>query len=122
MKKVTYEAGLQGEEIAKDYLIRKGMRCIETRYREKPGEIDLIMEDGDTVVFVEVKARFSQRQQGFGLSAVTPAKQKKIARAAVLFLARKNWLKRAVRFDVLEINQEQILHIPNAFQPGGMMF
>ena len=122
MKKATYEAGIHGEEIAKAYLSERGMQCIATRHREKPGEIDLIMEDGETVVFVEVKARFSEKQQGLGLCAVTPSKQKRIARSAVLFLAKKGWLKRDVRFDVVEINQDEIIHIRNAFQPGGMMF
>ena len=57
--KATYETGVRGEEIAEAYLTQMGMRCLERRYREKPGEIDLIMEDGECLVFVEVKTRFS---------------------------------------------------------------
>ena len=120
--KATYETGLRGEEIAEEYLIRKGMRPLERQYREKAGEIDLIMEEGETLVFVEVKARFSDREAGGGLRAVTPAKQKKIARCAMLYAMKRGCLRRPMRFDVVEINREDILHIPNAFQPGGLMF
>ena len=124
MKKATYETGLRGEEIAERHLSEKGMRCLERRYREKAGEIDLIMEDGETLVFVEVKARFSggKAGEGQGLMAVTPAKQRRIARCAMLYLMKKGWTRREIRFDAVEINQEGIIHIPNAFQPGGMMF
>lgn len=120
--KATYETGLQGEKIAEQFLCKKGMRCMERRYREKSEEIDLIMEEGDTLVFVEVKARFSAPQAGQGLSSVTPAKQRKIARTAMIYLMKHGWLQRNMRFDVIEINQEGILHVPNAFQPGGMRF
>ena len=118
MKK-TYETGLRGEKTAADYLIRKrSMVLLEHRYRTKRGEIDLIMEDGDTVVFVEVKTRNSG-DAGTGLSAVNTAKQKRIAYAATLYLMQKNWTRKDVRFDVVEIHEGNILHIPNAFQPYG---
>lgn len=120
--KATYETGIRGEKIAEKFLTEKGMRLLESRHREKNGEIDLIMEDGQTIVFVEVKARFSIQEAGHGLRAVTPAKQKRIAGAATLYLMRHGWLRRDIRFDVVEINQDEILYVPNAFQPGGMMF
>lgn len=120
--KATYETGIQGESIAENYLLSKGMKCLERRHREKTGEIDLIMEDGETLVFVEVKARFSARRSGQGLESVNYAKQKRIAKTATLYLMKHGWLRRPVRFDVIEINASEILHIPNAFQPGGMMF
>ena len=120
--KASYETGVRGEEIAGEYLVKKGMRLIEMRHREKAGEIDLIMEDADTLVFVEVKARFSAQRAGAGAMAVTAAKQRKIARAALLYLMKHGWTRREVRFDVVEITQAGILHIPNAFQPGGMIY
>ncbi len=120
--KATYQTDIQGEQMAEDYLTARGMRCLERRYREKCGEIDLIMRDGDTVVFVEVKSRFSSGQAGSGMLAVTPAKQRRIARAATLYLMRNPAAGRGVRFDVVEVNRDGVLHIPNAFQPGGMYF
>lgn len=121
--KATYQTGLRGEEIAEEFLSAQGMRCVERRYREKCGEIDLIMEDRDTIAFVEVKTRFSSAETGSGLAAVTPAKQKRIARCATLYLMKHPLSRdKNLRFDVVEVNQDGVLHIPNAFLPGGMIF
>ena len=68
--KWTYETGLLGEEIAAQWLEQHyGMRLLESRYKTKAGEIDLIMLDRDTVVFVEVKTRMTS-QQGTGIAAI----------------------------------------------------
>ena len=47
------------------------------------------------------------------------AKQKRITQAATLYLMQKNWLRKAVRFDLVEIHGFEVIHIPNAFQPYG---
>ena len=121
MKK-TYETGLWGEDTAKSYLEDEcGMSCLEHRYRIKCGEIDLIMLDHETIVFVEVKTR-KTGQAGSGLSAVNTQKQKRIVRAALLYLAKQRWMNRTVRFDLIEINGHEILHVPNAFQPYGQFY
>ena len=117
----TYLTGVKGEEIAERYLTDQGMVCLERRYREKCGEIDLIMKEGDYLVFVEVKARFHSGV-GNGFQAVNVSKQRRIARCAMLYLMKHHQLDAAVRFDVVEVNQEGVFHIPNAFQPGGMYF
>ena len=120
--KTTYETGLQGEQAAEKWLEKNlKMRCIERRYRTKAGEIDLIMLDGETIVFVEVKTRKTSGQ-GTGICAVDRKKQIRIARSSVLYLMSMKWMNRAVRYDVMEISREGVLHIPNAFQPGGMFF
>ena len=120
--KQTYETGLLGENAAEEYLCREfGMTCLERRFRTKSAEIDLIMLDRDTIVFVEVKTRRSGTL-GVGLMTVNAAKQKRIARGATLYLMNRHLLNRSVRFDVVEINREQIYYVPNAFQPGGMFF
>ena len=88
--KMTYQTGLAGEQTAAEWLrTQKGMRTLECRYRNKAGEIDLIMLDGETVVFVEVKTRFTASAQD-GLMAVDRKKQERIARAAVLYLTAKD--------------------------------
>lgn len=109
-----YEAGLNGEQAAEDLLCQKGMRVLARRYRGADGEIDLIMQDGETIVFVEVKARPGARA-GSGLTAVTPAKQRRMTHAAISFLLEREWMERQVRFDVVEVTRDGILHIPNAF-------
>lgn len=120
--KQTYETGLLGEDIAAEWLEKHySMRLLENRYKTRAGEIDLIMLDQNTVVFVEVKTRMTA-VPGMGIAAVTPQKQRRIARAATLYLIHKEWLNRAVRFDVIEVRPDDMLYIPNAFQPGGMFF
>lgn len=109
-----YDTGIVGELSAEEYLCRKGMTVITRRYRGEDGEIDLIMLDQNTIVFVEVKARPSG-QRGTGLYAVTAAKQRRMIHAALAFLVEMEFTDRSVRFDVVEISRDGILHIPNAF-------
>ena len=121
MKK-TYTTGLKGEEMASLYLQKeKNMRCLEHRYRSKCGEIDLIMLDNESIVFVEVKTRL-HGEPGSGLMAVDYRKQKRIAQAAVMYLMKNNFLNRSVRFDLVEITGNHLLHIQDAFQPGGLFY
>lgn len=109
-----YESGLKYEALAEQHLCQQGMKVIARRFRAEDGEIDLIMEDGETVVFVEVKARPGSAK-GAGLLCVTPGKQRRITHAALAFLLKMEWMERLVRFDVVEITRDGVLHIPNAF-------
>ena len=120
--KQTYETGLHGERDAEEYLRReKNMICLERRCRTPAGEIDLIMRDGETLVFVEVKTRRTGGA-GTGLMAVDARKQRRVARGAMQYLMSRKLLHVPVRFDVVEVTAEGILHIPDAFQPGNMFF
>jgi len=120
--KQTYETGVSGEQLAAEWLIRKyGMKVIEQRCRTKAGEIDLIMLDGETVVFVEVKTRL-HADAGIGIMAVDKRKQRRITNASVLYLLKKGWKNRAVRYDIVEVRPDGILYVPNAFQPGGVFY
>ncbi|MDO5143246.1 MAG: YraN family protein [bacterium] len=112
-----YQTGLDGEEKAEKALTAKGMRCLARRYRGADGEIDLIMQDGAMIVFVEVKDRPLGRA-GTGLMAITPAKQRRIAHAAMHYLAATQQTDRQARFDVVELTADGLLHIPNAFWPA----
>lgn len=120
--KMTYQTGLIGEKTAAEWLEKNaGMRLLETRYRNKAGEIDLIMTDGDTIVFVEVKTRLNA-PAGTGLMAVDRKKQIRIARSAALYLSGNGWINRSVRFDVAEVTASDIIHIRNAYQPGSLFY
>lgn len=120
--KQTYETGLNGEKAAEEWLVReKGMRCLERRYRSPRGEIDLIMLDRETLVFVEVKTRRTGAA-GLGLMAVSPAKQRRILESAVCYLMRRNAMNASIRFDVIELHGREVLYVPNAFQGGGMFY
>lgn len=112
--------GSRGEAAAEAHLTRLGYRILERRFRSRLGEIDLIAEHGDVVVFVEVKTR---RTSGFGSpeESVTPAKQRKIARMAAFFLASRGWAGRDCRFDVVAVEERgdepvRLRHLPDAFR------
>jgi putative endonuclease len=112
--------GLAGEKAAETALRREGITVLERRFRLRSGEIDLIAEQGDLVIFVEVKTR---RGTGYGRPAesVTPAKRARIARVALAFLKGRHWLERPCRFDVVEVlvgraGATEVRHIPDAFR------
>lgn len=120
--KTTYQTGLLGEQCAAEWLKKhRSMKLLETRYRNRAGEIDLIMLDGETVVFVEVKTRL-RASPGIGLLAVGREKQRRIARAAALYLVARGWQEKPVRFDIAEVSARDVLYVPDAFQPGGMFY
>lgn len=111
--------GQTSEAIAADYLQRNGYRILVRNYRTKLGEIDLIARDGDTLAFIEVKARRSARY-GNPKYAVNRWKQKKISMAALAYLKSTKQMNVRARFDVLAIlslkNPPQIELVKNAFE------
>jgi len=113
------QRGKWGEEIARDYLVKKGYSVVETGYRSRFGEVDIIVKDSEFVVFVEVKLRknsnFAHAREYVGKD-----KQRKITATANLWLmSHKTGLQ--PRFDVIEIYArderavQEIIHIENAF-------
>lgn len=109
----TYEKGLTGELKAVEYLINRGMVLLSQRYRSPFGEIDLVMRDGDTLAFVEVKARHTGRE-GSGLISVTRRKQAKIIKTALQYISENN-CDCTARFDVIELTQDGVQYIIDAF-------
>ena len=79
-------AGAAAESAAADLLVSRGLTLVDANVRYRDGELDLVMRDGDTLVFVEVRFRSSG---GFGGAAasVTAAKQRRLVRAATRYLA-----------------------------------
>lgn len=110
--------GRRGEAAAEAYLTGLGMRTIARRYRGGDGEIDLIMEDGDTLVFVEVKATV-RGGRGAGMCRVDRRKQQRLIHAGQAFLLEREWMERPARFDVVEITAAGLYHVPCAFEAGG---
>ena len=96
-------AGKHGEELAAETLQRMGYAILARRYRTMYGEIDIIARDEDTLVFVEVKARRTDR---FGAAAesVSSSKQRRIAAMALDYLSRLNQSDALCRFDVVAID------------------
>jgi len=101
----TRQRGVDWERTAERYLQRRGLRTLARNYQSRFGEIDLVMRDAAELVFVEVRYRHSERY-GSGAESVTPAKQRRIASAAGLYLRQHPGADRLpCRFDVVSITE-----------------
>lgn len=110
--------GQSAERLAERFLRNKGFRLIASNFLTRYGEIDLIMDDGGTLVFVEVKRR---RNEAYGdpEQSVGALKQRRIVRSALVYLRRCGNADRLMRFDVVIVDQDGLRHLPNAFDAGG---
>lgn len=121
----TGSLGDDAEQRVLSYLIAKGLRPVARNFRSRGGEIDLIMLDGDCLVFVEVRYR---RSTAFTRPAFTVdhRKQRKIIRTAALFSARyRNYAKHVMRFDVVAVEGADtpvVKWIRDAFRPTDASF
>ncbi|TAK61838.1 MAG: YraN family protein [Bacteroidetes bacterium] len=110
--------GSQGERIAVDFLEKKGYRVLQQNYRYERGEIDIIANDGDILVFIEVKTRRTT-QFGEPIEAVTESKQKQIRKVADGYLFEHEVEDTKCRFDVVSIlltnGNPEIEHYIDAF-------
>ena len=118
MGRYRYKKGRAGEDIACDYLIKKGFTLIEQNFRTKWGEVDLVMEDGETLVFIEVKFGYSGKR-GRPIERITRAKKRNFVNTVKYYLLTKKIENRPIRIDVVEIIQGaeglEFFHYPNAF-------
>jgi len=107
--------GAAAESLAAAFLEHEGLRILERNYRCKLGEIDLIARSGMTTIFVEVRARVSERFGG-AAESITAAKRRRLIRAARHYLAHHK-IDQACRFDVVLIRgaAHQIEWLPGAF-------
>jgi len=103
-----------GEEIARKFLESKGYKIIAHNYRTKLGEIDLICEKGQSLIFVEVR-RKTKAEFGEPAESINPKKVLKIKRTALHFLAEKGIYDKEIRFDLFCIKGKEFELIPNAF-------
>lgn len=112
--------GHDAEQLAESHLQARGLRTLARNFRCKAGEIDLIMEDGDTLVFVEVRYRGDTR---FGCAAASISwhKRQRLIRSAQYYLLTHGGEQRPCRFDVVAAHrnpsgQIQFDWISNAFE------
>jgi len=101
----TQTTGQAAEKQARHYLENQGLRLRARNYRSRFGEIDLIMVDGDTLVFVEVRLR-THTSYGGGLSSVDTRKQRKLARTALAYLQQHRLNDAYCRFDVIAVHPQ----------------
>jgi len=96
-------AGRKAESLALDHLQQQGLRLLAQNWLCKRGELDLVMLDGDTVVFVEVRYR-QHTQWGGALGSIDARKRQKLVIAAQHFLQKETrWARHPCRFDVVAI-------------------
>ncbi len=114
---MSTSVGRQGEERAAQYLQSNGYKLLESNYRFKRNEIDLIMLKENVLVFVEVKSK-GNALYGFPEEAVDSKKAARIIEAAEHYVFEENW-NGLIRFDIVAIinnkDQVEIKHFEDAF-------
>jgi putative endonuclease len=112
------ESGRRFEELACAYLGERGLRLLQKNFRSPYGEIDIIMRESGTLVFVEVRYRHSEAFGGAAAS-VDSKKRLRLCKTAELYM-QLNPTRDAARFDVISIGaDEQIVWYRNAFDATG---
>ena len=109
--------GSFGETVAAEYLEKKGYQILARNYLARCGEIDIICRYDRYIVFVEVKTRGSNAF-ATGREAVTPSKQRRIIKTALIFLTERKIADLQPRFDIVEISTGEsvsVRHFENAF-------
>ncbi|MDE6757917.1 MAG: YraN family protein [Clostridia bacterium] len=107
-------SGIEGEHLAVEYLKKSGYKILERNFTTKIGEIDIIAQDKNYLVFVEVKSR-NNTQFGLPVESVTAQKARKIIRVAEWYILYKKKQNCLCRFDVIEVLRGEINHIKNAY-------
>ena len=119
-KPTTRSTGEITEALATDHLTEQGLIIQEKNLHSRVGEVDVIMKDGDTFVFIEVKYR-SSTNFGGAISAISVKKQQKIRKTAAFYLQKcgLNEYNTPCRFDVIalqgNISNPEITWLKNAF-------
>lgn len=97
------QTGNQGEEIAFEYLKKQGYRILERNYRIRGGEIDIVAREGETLVFIEVKTRYSH-DFGPPVEAMTFWKIKALLKTARFYIQKIGWGDREYRLDFVGVD------------------
>lgn len=122
MSEARRALGHSGERLAERFLARRGYKRLARNFSTPTGELDLIMRDGDTVVFVEVKT-LTQPELSEPIEQLRPAQQRKLIKTANWWRQQKRCTDKPCRFDVVGIaineddDEPEITHIEDAFAP-----
>lgn len=113
------KTGGEKEKLAGEFLKGQGYEILAQNFYTRFGEIDLILMEKNTLVFAEVKYR-KDGKKGHPLESVDVKKQRRISKAALYYLARNQISpEQPIRFDVVAVLGEEIMHIKNAFEFQG---
>ena len=105
-----------GEAQAAAYLEGQGYRVVQQGFATRDGELDLIVEKGEWLVFVEVRLRHGGAIDP--IETITGPKQRKVVRTAMAYVARHQITDRAIRFDVVTLWDGKLTHLEAAFDAG----
>jgi len=113
------DLGKLGEDLALRKIRRMGYRCIARNYRCPLGEVDIVAEEDDTLVFIEIKTRRGS-SLGYAKEAVNARKQRQLSKVALFYCQENGCADRRSRFDVVAVNLEgdraRIQVIKDAFE------
>ena len=112
------KAGNEGEAIARKSLEAANWEILDLNVNFRCGELDIVARDGDQIVFVEVRSRWTTAG-GTGAHSVGRAKQQRLTRAAHLYLQRRGWTQMSARFDVVSVDLKSVRvveHFRGAFE------
>ena len=115
-----HQLGREGERLAERLLRKSGLRSVARHFNTPVGELDLVMRDGDTLVFVEVKTR-RDRKFADPEDALTREKRRRLLQTARWYIEHTGWGDRPCRFDVVTAvvsseGEPQLVHYPDAFE------
>ena len=109
------KTGSEKEQLACRYLTQNGYEIVATNYRCRYAEIDIVARDAGQLVFVEVKYRRNKKYGG-SLYAISPKKIRNISLCARYYIYKERVLPDTpVRFDVIAMDGDEIMHVKNAF-------
>ncbi|MGB1285698.1 MAG: YraN family protein [Aggregatilineales bacterium] len=114
----TQQTGNTGEQLARKCLKKKGYHILAENWHCQYGELDIIAQQGQTIVFVEVKTRHGKNMTN-AFAAITPSKRKKLITSAQLYLSEHHYNDMAWRIDAIGItlhgrHAPQIVHVEDA--------
>lgn len=107
--------GKEAEDRAIAYLRSKGYKIIERNYFTRFGEIDVIAQKGEVIVFIEVKSNRSWEAE----YSFTPHKAKRLYKSALIYLSSKGLKGRPFRFDLIAIGNDSLRHYESVLEEGG---
>ena len=97
------QTGGYGEDLACEYLQKQGYKILEKNFRIRGGEIDIVAKDGDYLVFVEVKTRYSH-EYGLPVESMTPWKIKHLLKTAQFYILKIGWGNGPYRLDFISVD------------------
>lgn len=111
MTKSTRQVGGSAEDLACQFLKKIGFKIRERNFLIRGGEIDIVAQDKDWLVFVEVKARYSH-DYGLPQESITPWKIKSLKKTALFYIQKINWGTKPYRFDLVAIDYVDQINDP----------